>query len=244
MIAVRYLESLKRQKYKIADLIERRETLRQKVASAGSINYSQVKVQTSHNNDALTSAVVKVSELTERIEQAQAQYFVLENEIISKIRGLHNLKYEKVLYKVYIQFKAFPQIASELKHGVGWIRRLHDDAVQEFSEVHRDFFNEWVIDHMKNSEQIKELMNRILEVQRKKRQILDEEAEIKAAILEQMQENQVEKLENANIKINYVEKFARRTVDGKKLKELYPDAFRDCTHVTEISPHIRVKVLA
>ena len=145
---------------------------------------------------------------------------------------------------MYIQFKAFPQIASELKHGVGWIRRLHDDAVQEFSEVHRDFFNEWVIDRMKNSEQIKELMNRILEVQRKKQQILDEEAEIKAAILEQMQENQVEKLENANIKINYVEKFARRTVDGKKLKELYPDAFRDCTHVTEISPHIRVKVLA
>lgn len=145
---------------------------------------------------------------------------------------------------MYIQFKAFPQIASELKHGVGWIRRLHDDAVQEFAEVHRDFFNEWVIDHMKNSEQIKELMNRILEVQRKKQQILDEEAEIKAAILEEMQENQVEKLENANIKINYVEKFARRTVDGKKLKELYPDAFRDCTRVTEISPYIRVKVLA
>lgn len=139
MIAVRYLESLKRQKYKITDLTERREMLYQKVASAGSINYSQVKVQTSHNNDALTSAVVKVSELTERIEQAQEQYFVLENEIISKIRGLHNLKYEQVLYKVYIQFKAFPEIASELKHGVGWIRRLHDDAVQEFFEVHRDF---------------------------------------------------------------------------------------------------------
>ena len=67
MIAVRYLESLKRQKYKIADLAEQRETVLQKVASAGSINYSQVKVQTSHNNDALTSAVVKVSELTERI---------------------------------------------------------------------------------------------------------------------------------------------------------------------------------
>ena len=87
MTAERYLESLKRQKYKIADLAERRETVRQKVASAGSINYSQVKVQTSHNNDALTSAVVKVSELTERIEQAQEQYFALENEIISKIRG-------------------------------------------------------------------------------------------------------------------------------------------------------------
>ena len=243
MTAGRYLESLKRQKYKIVNLIERRETVRQKVASAGSINYSQVKVQVSHNNDNLTNAVIKVTELTERIEQAQVQYFSLEDEIISRIRELHNLKYEQILYKVYIQFKAFPQIAKELKHGVGWIRRLHDDAAQEFSEVHREFLNEWVIDHMENSKQIKELMNRILEVQRKKQQILDEEAEIKAAILEQMQDNQVETLENANIKINYVEKFARRTVDGKKLKELYPDAFRDCTHVTEISPHIRVKVL-
>lgn len=243
MIAVRYLESLKRQKYKIVDLIERRETVRQKVASAGSINYSQVKVQVSHNNDNLTNAVIKVTELTERIEQAQAQYFSLEDEIISRIRELHNLKYEQILYKVHIQFKAFPQIANELKHGVGWVRRLHDDGIQEFSEVHRGFLNEWVIDHMENSKQIKELMNRILEVQRKKQQILDEEAEIKAEILEQMQDNQIETLENANIKINYVEKFARRTVDGKKLKELYPDAFRDCTHVTEISPHIRVKVL-
>lgn len=244
MMAVRYLESLKRQKYKIADLIERRETVRQKAASAGSVNYSQVKVQTSHNNDALTNAVIKVTELTERIEQTQAQYFSLEDEIINKIRALRTLKYEQVLYKVHIQFKGFPQIAKELKHGVGWIRKLYDDGIQEFSEVHREFLNEWVIDHMENSKQIKELMNRILEVQRKKQQILDEEAEIKAAILEEMQENQVEKLENANIKINYVEKFARRTVDGKKLKELYPDAFRDCTHVTEISPHIRVKVLA
>lgn len=168
MIAVRYLESLKWQKHKIADLMDKRDTIREKAASAGSIDFSREKVQVSHTNDRLADAAVDLSELTERIEQAQAQYYDLENEIISKIRELHNLKYEKILYKVYIQFKAFPQIASELKHGVGWIRKLHDDAVQEFAEVHRDFFNEWVIDHMKNSEQIKELMNRILEVQRKK----------------------------------------------------------------------------
>lgn len=244
MIAVRYLESLKRQKYEIVDLIERRETVRQKVASAGSINYSRVKVQVSHNNDNLTNAVIKVTELTERIEQTQAQYFSLENEIISKIRALHNTGYNLALYGVYVQMKSFREIADHSKHSFSWVRKYHDDAIQEFSEVHREFLNGWVIDQMENSKQIKELMNRILEVQRKKQQILDEEAEIKAAILEQMQDNQVETLENANIKINYVEKFARRTVDGKKLKELYPDAFRDCTHVTEISPHIRVKVLA
>lgn len=244
MIAVRYLESLKRQKHKIADLIDKRDTIREKVASAGSINYSQVKVQVSHNNDNLTNAVIKVTELTERIKQERAEYFSLENEIISKIRALHNTGYNLALYGVYVQMKSFREIADHSKHSFSWVKKHHDDGIQEFSEVHREFLNEWVIDHMGNSKQIKELMNRILEVQRKKQQILDEEAEIKAAILEQMQDNQVEKLENANIKINYVEKFARRTVDGKKLKELYPDAFRDCTHVTEISPHIRVKVLA
>lgn len=244
MIAVRYLESLKRQKHEIADLTDKRDTIREKVASAGSIDFSREKVQVSHTNDRLADAAVDLAELTERIEQEKGCYFSLEDEIINKIRALRTLKYEQVLYKVHIQFKGFPQIAKELKHGVGWIRKLYDDGIQEFSEVHREFLNEWVIDHMENSKQIKELMNRILEVQRKKQQILDEEAEIKAAILEQMQDNQVETLENANIKINYVEKFARRTVDGKKLKELYPDAFRDCTHVTEISPHIRVKVLA
>ena len=62
MIAVRYLESLKWQKHKIADLMDKRDTIREKAASTRSINYSQVKAQTSHNNDALTNAVVKVSD--------------------------------------------------------------------------------------------------------------------------------------------------------------------------------------
>ena len=67
---------------------------------------------------------------------------------------------------------------------------------------------------MNNSEQIEQLMNQLYEIQQKKQQVEDEESEIRATFLETMKKEQIEKLENVKIKINYIDKSYRRTVNG------------------------------
>ena len=72
----------------------------------------------------------------------------------------------------------------------------------------------------------------------------NEESEIRATLLETMKKEQIEKLENVKIKINYIDKSYRRTVNGKLLRELYPDAFRECTNRSEVQPHLRVQMMS
>ena len=117
-------------------------------------------------------------------------------------------------------------------------------ALAAFEQGNEEFLNRWVIEQMNNSEQIEQLMNQLYEIQQKKQQVEDEESEIRATLLETMKKEQIEKLENVKIKINYIDKSYRRTVNGKLLRELYPDAFRECTNRSEVQPHLRVQMVS
>lgn len=125
-----------------------------------------------------------------------------------------------------------------------WIYTKHEEAVKAFEQGNEEFLNRWVIEQMNNSEQIEQLMNQLYEIQQKKQQVEDEESEIRATLLETMNKEQIEKLENVKIKINYIDKSYRRTVNGKLLRELYPDAFRECTNRSEVQPHLRVQMVS
>ncbi len=125
-----------------------------------------------------------------------------------------------------------------------WIYTKHEEAVKAFEQGNEEFLNRWVIEQMNNSEQIEQLMNQLYEIQQKKQQVEDEESEIRATLLETMKKEQIEKLENVKIKINYIDKSYRRTVNGKLLRELYPDAFRECTNRSEVQPHLRVQMVS
>lgn len=95
---------------------------------------------------------------------------------------------------------------------------------------------------MNNREQLKKLLNLLLDIEQRKQQILEEEKNIKSLLLDKMQEDHIDTMENAKIKVNYIDGYSRRTVDGKKLQKLYPEIFNECTNISEISPYIRVQV--
>lgn len=65
---------------------------------------------------------------------------------------------------------------------------------------------------------------------------------IKSLLLDKMQEDHIDTMENAKIKVNYIDGYVRQTVDGKKLQKLYPDAFQECSNTFDIAPYIRVQV--
>lgn len=86
-------------------------------------------------------------------------------------------------------------------------------------------------------------MNRLCEMYHKKRELETEEAKIKAELLGQMQQCQIEKLENDKIKVNYIDKSFRKRIDSQKLKEVFPDVYSACVKDSEVQPYIRVQVL-
>ncbi|MCI6998039.1 MAG: hypothetical protein MR936_14980 [Eubacterium sp.] len=95
---------------------------------------------------------------------------------------------------------------------------------------------------MDNSEQLKMLLHHLFDIEERKQQVLEEEKNIKSLLLDKMQKNHIDVMENAKIKVNYIGGYSRRTVDGKKLQKLYPEIFKECTNISEISPYIRVQV--
>ena len=93
-----------------------------------------------------------------------------------------------------------------------------------------------------NREQLKKLLNLLFDIEQRKQQILEEEKNIKSLLLDKMQEDHIDTMENAKIKVNYIDGYVRQTVDGKKLQTLYPDAFQECSNTFDIAPYIRVQV--
>ena len=160
------------------------------------------------------------------------------------MNNVHDIAYIRVLNQIYFLFHTPERAAQELKRSRSWIYTKHEEAVKAFEQGNEEFLNRWVIERMNNSEQIEQLMNQLYEIQQKKQQVEDEESEIRATLLETMKKEQIEKLENVKIKINYIDKSYRRTVNGKLLRELYPDAFRECTNRSEVQPHLRVQMMS
>ena len=139
MTAQQYLNTLIRMKDNIKFMTEKKNEIMEQAASAGGIDLSRERVQVSHTYDKIGKQVVEVAELSERIKQEQNCYLEKENEMIEKIRQLHDSNFVSVLYKIYVQQKSFDQVAEETKHTFFWVSKWHDKAVKSFQMVHTDF---------------------------------------------------------------------------------------------------------
>lgn len=198
-----------------------------------------IDVQLDQDKDRQSEAT-QTDKAKEQISRKIEKLTMIKNQIIHEIRQLHNADYNQI----YFLFHTPGRAAQELKRSRPWIYTKHEEAVKAFEQGNEEFLNRWVIERMNNSEQIEQLMNQLYEIQQKKQQVKDEESEIRATLLETMKKEQIEKLENVKIKINYIDKSYRRTVNGKLLRELYPDAFRECTNRSEVQPHLRVQMVS
>ena len=242
--AEKYLRSLIDQNEYITGMVRRKEELIERSKSIKTVDTSIERVQASHNTDHICDMVTEIAVLEQEIEEEDAKLWKPMIEFKQLLNYVHDIVYVRVLNQIYFLFHTPECAAQELKRPKSWIYAKHEEAVKAFEQGNEDFLNRWVIEQMNNSEQIEQLMNQLYEIQQKKQQAEDEESEIKAILLEAMKNEQIEKLENVKIKINYIDKSYRRTVNGKLLRELYPDAFQKCTNRSEIPPHLRVQVMS
>lgn len=85
-------------------------------------------------------------------------------------------------------------------------------------------------------------MNDMKKLADEKQEILDREAELKNQFFEIMQKQNINILENAYIRVNYIAGFIRNGIDVNKLRKKYPDAALDCAKKSPVDSYVKVTV--
>ncbi|MCD7709167.1 MAG: hypothetical protein LUI02_04765 [Clostridiales bacterium] len=141
MTAKEYLRSLQRLDTMIDQKMGELDGLRAACASVGGMDYSGERVQTSPAGDApFAKSVEKMAMLSTEIDKEVDRYIDEKHRIINQIQGLTNEKHMQVLYKRYVEFKRFEEIAAEMGYDIRSIYRIHGHALQDFENKHlREF---------------------------------------------------------------------------------------------------------
>lgn len=83
-------------------------------------------------------------------------------------------------------------------------------------------------------------LQKIEQAKIKLEKIVEKEKEIKAMLLQQMEEHQIKSHETEYLKISYVGETIRETIDTTKLKKDYPDIAQNYLKVTKVKPNLRI----
>lgn len=128
----------------IADLDEcikqdqRRREDKMLMATAGKgIDYSADRVQTSPSGDTLCKQVCDICDIDEKIKKEINVFIDAKELIIGQIRGLHNVRYNQVLYGIYVELKSLNQLALELCRSERTIQVWRTEALNEFGRIYK-----------------------------------------------------------------------------------------------------------
>ena len=136
MRAKEYLRSLKRLDVKIKHLRWELAELENKAIGISSVDYSGDNVQSSSSGDpALVKMMPKIKAVKDELEKAIEDFVEKRHEMILMIDSLSNTNHIQVLFKRYVEFKKFDDIATEMSYEVQSVKNLHWKAIQEFERL-------------------------------------------------------------------------------------------------------------
>lgn len=94
------------------------------------------RVQTSPKGDGLEMGMVKCMELEGKIKAMVERFALKKHKIIGQIQGLKDDRHAKVLYRRYVRYMGFEEMAMELGYSYDHVKRLHRKALKEFERCH------------------------------------------------------------------------------------------------------------
>lgn len=142
MKAKEYLQQLQRLDTMINQKIKELGDLRLMSQSAGGIDYSKERVQSSPSGDApFVKPVLRMIELEQEINAEIDRFVDEKHEIINQIQALQNPKHIDILYKHYVEFKRLEIVAVEMNFTYQYIVELHSTALKEFQLTHENLLN-------------------------------------------------------------------------------------------------------
>lgn len=87
-----------------------------------------------------------------------------------------------------------------------------------------------------------EATNKIAELERTIAELKKIQDDVKKAIIEEMEQKGVVKLDNDVITITYIAPTDRETFDSKKFKEEQPDMYDEYVKISPVKASVRIKV--
>lgn len=130
-----YLEQVEILDTKINQKIYQLKDLKLRSTSTGGFDYSE-RVQTSPSGDSLCRAVTDYVALEDEIN-ADIDHFVdFKNKIINQIQTMTDVKYMKLLYMRYVEYKSLELIAVEMNYSYPYVKELHGVALQQFQNTY------------------------------------------------------------------------------------------------------------
>jgi len=89
---------------------------------------------------------------------------------------------------------------------------------------------------------VPDTIQRITDLIKLKKQLEDQEKELKSTLVKAMEHFGVKSFENDLIKMTYVAPTTRSTIDGTKLKKDHPDIAQQYTKVSDVAASVRVSL--
>ena len=139
MTAKEYLGEIRRLTGVIEELERSMEILQDDIEGIKGIQYDKDKVMTSASGDAMLNKIIRLEQLSEEIGDTMIERAKKRAQITTQITLMANRNYMQLLFKRYVEFKKFEQIAIEMNYSYEYVRELHGQALGEFEKMYDIF---------------------------------------------------------------------------------------------------------
>lgn len=142
MTAKEYLQQLRRLDVMIKQKISEKEELQRKAGSISAIDYSKEKIKAEPSGEAAFERITdRIHSLEKEINDEIDCFVDKRHTIIKQIQRLKNVDHFDLLFKRYVQFKKFEQIAVEMNFSYQYVLELHGLALQNFESSYKNLLN-------------------------------------------------------------------------------------------------------
>ena len=141
MTAKEYLSGLQLFNIRIEQLHEEKQMYLD-MATSITAPINPVKVRCSHQTDRMGNAVLNAADMDALIDEEINNLWYKQNEIVKQIQKLRDAKYIQLLFKIYVQGKSVKVTSIEMGMSYPHVKRLHQNALAEFENVHADILAE------------------------------------------------------------------------------------------------------
>ena len=141
MTAKEYLKQIEALDIKIRQKQDQLDCLKETAGGNAAIRYDKLNVQITVAPDMVERNVLRMVELEEKIWADKLKMETLKDQIIDQIQSLEDERYIDLLFRRYVKYQKFEQIALDMSYDYVYIRELHGEALGAFEQEYKNILH-------------------------------------------------------------------------------------------------------
>lgn len=141
MTAKEYLKQIEALDIKIRQKQDQLDCLKETAGGNAAIRYDKLNVQITVAQDMMERNVLRMVELEEKIWADKLKMETLKDQIIDQIQSLEDERYIDLLFRRYVKYQKFEQIALDMSYDYVYIRELHGEALGAFEQEYKNILH-------------------------------------------------------------------------------------------------------